>query len=212
VRLLDRLDQAGHFRVRPCGLAAFFAVKKLAQTTQVVIGLNIEPAIVFRHVNKNGVDPGQVIAFFFCQKHRQVGISLMENITNGDGRFMQMGVVLFNIGQQRGDGGHHLFRQLTAFAVVPLTEAALPWIGLDLQFGHFFVGQQFVDLVGPVKVVDFPLHHDAAQLVAVDDFRGIADNTADTENRPAANRGDQDQHQPEADTQFFTKFQIFPHV
>jgi hypothetical protein len=79
-----------------------------------------------------------------------------------------------------------------------------------VQLVDLLVGEVAVHLRGPVEVVHDLLHEFAAQLVAVDDLAGVADDAADTQHGPERHRHQQGQDEAEAHAELALETHILP--
>jgi hypothetical protein len=98
--------------------------------------------------------------------------------------------------------GHQLLGRLAFGPVQVLAEPAFGVVQLHGKLGHPAVGQQRVDLVGPVQVVDFALGQFAVQLVSGDDLLGITGDVAKAQETKGRRHNEQGYYQTEAQNYF----------
>ena len=173
------------------------------------LGLDLGQAFVDKHVF-HLVGPGQMVGLFFPEEIAHGVVDFPVELTDLNRRFVKVPVGFFNFFQNRSKAGHHGLGLLPAFTIKPLTKTALVIVGFDIQLVDMGVGEQGVNLVGPVEMIHLLLGQVTVKFVPADHLTGIGDDPSHTGVAEQHNHTEQGQHDAEPRGDFFADGHVFP--
>jgi hypothetical protein len=111
-----------------------------------------------------------------------------------DSGLMEPSVRFFDDPQLFVQGRQQRFGLLFSASVIPLAEAALPVVELDIELRNLVVIDKTSKLLGPFEVVDLPLEQFSPELVARHDLDAVAHDEIDPPDGDKGNSGKGNYH------------------